>query len=93
MDWLQEDATSPWNTACKPINSSCPASLQPTLVQRTIVHHPWIDLFPIPRMSLTTNTNYAMTLLISVMYRAKERAWLYGASHGIPLDGRSVNRS
>ena len=50
MDWLQEDATSPWNTTCMPINSSCPVSLQPTLVQRTIPHHPWIDLFPIPRM-------------------------------------------
>ncbi|KAE9363605.1 hypothetical protein N431DRAFT_431805 [Stipitochalara longipes BDJ] len=50
MGWLQEDATSPWSSTCEPINSSCPASLQPTLVQRMIPHHPWIDLFPIPRM-------------------------------------------
>ncbi|KAI1126752.1 hypothetical protein F5Y10DRAFT_244255 [Nemania abortiva] len=27
----------------------CPDSLQPTHAQRTIFHHPWIDLFPFPR--------------------------------------------
>ncbi|RAH86612.1 hypothetical protein BO86DRAFT_445097 [Aspergillus japonicus CBS 114.51] len=27
-----------------------PASLQPTLVQRTVVHHPWLDLLPHPAM-------------------------------------------
>ena len=26
----------------------CPSSLKPTQVQRTIPHHPWIDLFPFP---------------------------------------------
>jgi hypothetical protein len=50
MDWLQEDATSPWNSTNGTITSSCPASLQPTTIQRTVLHHPWIDLFPIPRM-------------------------------------------
>ncbi|KAJ9156322.1 hypothetical protein NKR23_g985 [Pleurostoma richardsiae] len=29
---------------------SCPTSLQPTALQRTVRHHPWIDLFPIPQM-------------------------------------------
>jgi len=28
----------------------CPPSLRPTAVQRSIPHHPWLDLFPIPRM-------------------------------------------
>jgi hypothetical protein len=50
MAWLEEDATSPWNSACEFINPSCPASLQPTSVQTKVEHHPWIDLFPIPRM-------------------------------------------
>ncbi|KAI0435112.1 hypothetical protein F5Y09DRAFT_293714 [Xylaria sp. FL1042] len=27
----------------------CPDSLKPTHAQRTITHHPWIDLFPFPR--------------------------------------------
>ncbi|KAF5633401.1 alcohol dehydrogenase [Fusarium sp. NRRL 52700] len=27
---------------------SCPASLQPTMLQRSTAHHPWIDLFPFP---------------------------------------------
>jgi len=34
------------------INSDwqCPPSLSPTMIQRQIPHHPWLDLFPIPRM-------------------------------------------
>ena len=27
-----------------------PASLRPTTLQQTVEHHPWIDLFPIPRL-------------------------------------------
>jgi len=27
-----------------------PAHLTPTALQRTVKHHPWLDLFPIPRM-------------------------------------------
>ncbi|KAF5535759.1 alcohol dehydrogenase [Fusarium mexicanum] len=27
---------------------SCPTSLQPTSLQRSTAHHPWIDLFPFP---------------------------------------------
>lgn len=50
MDWLQAEAISPWNLTCEFINSSCPASLRPTSVQKRIEHHPWIELFPISRM-------------------------------------------
>lgn len=50
MEWLQEDAISPWNSTYEPVNPSCPASLQPSPIQREISHHPWIDLFPIPQM-------------------------------------------
>lgn len=50
MDWLEEDAISPWNSTSGSVISSCPASLRPTAIQRTIPHHPWIDLFPIPQM-------------------------------------------
>lgn len=28
----------------------CPASLCPTKIQHLVPHHPWLDLFPIPRM-------------------------------------------
>ena len=28
----------------------CPPSFSPTMVQRQIPPHPWLDLFPIPRM-------------------------------------------
>lgn len=32
------------------ITDSCPVSLRPTEIQKTAPHHPWIDLFPLPRM-------------------------------------------
>jgi hypothetical protein len=53
---LHDDAISPFNTAGpwqqhEEIEiSSIPASLQPTIVQRTVPHHPWFDLLPIPQM-------------------------------------------
>lgn len=51
MEWLDESAVSPWSlSAFAGINPSCPASLRPTMLQRKISHHPWIDLFPIPKM-------------------------------------------
>ncbi|KIW05387.1 uncharacterized protein PV09_03902 [Verruconis gallopava] len=28
--------------------ANCPAALAPTRLQRTMIHHPWIDLFPFP---------------------------------------------
>jgi hypothetical protein len=51
MEWLNEDALSPFNmTNPEPLDISCPPSLRPTSLQRTILHHPWLDLFPIPAM-------------------------------------------
>jgi hypothetical protein len=50
----RDDYTSPFHhigphpsQAPMPLHS-CPANLQPTYLQRTITHHPWIDLFPYP---------------------------------------------
>ncbi|RDW74102.1 hypothetical protein BP5796_07544 [Coleophoma crateriformis] len=49
--WLEcEEPISPWNRADAPQLALCPASLRPTPVQQAIVHHPWIDLWPIPQM-------------------------------------------
>ncbi|KAF4635832.1 hypothetical protein G7Y89_g2270 [Cudoniella acicularis] len=50
LDWLEcDDMASPWNSTLED-NPPCPEALQPTLVQRSIKHHPWIDLWPIPKM-------------------------------------------
>jgi hypothetical protein len=51
----RDDALSPFSIRCPGSSSPdqalrFPASLQPTQLQRTIPHHPWIDLFPIPGM-------------------------------------------
>ena len=50
MAWLEYEAISPWNTNFQRASSSCPPSLLPTPIQRTVPHHPWIDLWPIPQM-------------------------------------------
>lgn len=34
----------------KTIKSELPPPLQPTAIQQTIPHHPWLDMIPIPRM-------------------------------------------
>jgi hypothetical protein len=34
--------------------SSLPGSLSPTILQRTVPHHPWVDTLPIPRMGITS---------------------------------------
>lgn len=53
---LDDEAISPFNTTGprqrhKLIEeSSLPNDLQPTVVQRAILHHPWLDLLPIPSM-------------------------------------------
>ncbi|KEY63920.1 hypothetical protein S7711_10246 [Stachybotrys chartarum IBT 7711] len=52
-----DDALSPFNSlepkqAETPtaLESGLPAGLRPTDLQRTTLHHPWIDLLPIPKM-------------------------------------------
>lgn len=51
LGWLQEESVSPYclgMSAWEP--GSCPTSLRPTSLQKTKKHHPWIDLWPIPRL-------------------------------------------
>ncbi|KAH8807671.1 hypothetical protein F5884DRAFT_857245 [Xylogone sp. PMI_703] len=50
-----DEAISPFNL-CGPhaptklISPPSPLNLQPTALQLAVIHHPWIDLFPVPRM-------------------------------------------
>ncbi|KAK1724165.1 uncharacterized protein BDZ83DRAFT_623777 [Colletotrichum acutatum] len=49
----RSDYISPYNTygPLIPFQSRIASpALQPTLLQRTVLHHPWIDLFPFPRL-------------------------------------------
>ncbi|KAJ4238282.1 hypothetical protein NW757_013176 [Fusarium falciforme] len=49
--WQSRAATSPFAIIGPgPSWDSYPPSLRPTALQRTVPHHPWIDLFPIPQM-------------------------------------------
>lgn len=52
MDWLKQDATSPWLVKRPEALSStkCPPDLKPTVLQTTVPHHPWIDLIPVPKI-------------------------------------------
>ncbi|CRG90183.1 hypothetical protein PISL3812_07226 [Talaromyces islandicus] len=50
---LHDDAISPFNVAGPlpyDFEASLPSSLQPTIIQRTIPHHPWLDLLPVAEM-------------------------------------------
>lgn len=47
LELLQEDIASRFNTAGPWENHDLPPSLQPTSLQKEIIHHPWIDLCPV----------------------------------------------
>ena len=50
---LHDEAISPFNVTGPwqyDIEPALPASLRPTVIQRAVVHHPWLDLLPIPEM-------------------------------------------
>ncbi|PSN66483.1 hypothetical protein BS50DRAFT_554818 [Corynespora cassiicola Philippines] len=51
---MHDDALSPFSTAgtwhSSHDTTQLPASLVPTSLQRTIPHHPWLDLIPCPAM-------------------------------------------
>ena len=48
FSWLSAEADSPYYLGES--RWCCPASLQPTALQRKVPHHPWIDLFPFPAL-------------------------------------------
>ncbi|KAF3019616.1 hypothetical protein E8E15_007835 [Penicillium rubens] len=54
--WMDDDAISLFNTVLpqrpprQDDNSLIPANLQPTRIQKSIRHHPWLDFFPFPKM-------------------------------------------
>ncbi|KAF7894760.1 uncharacterized protein EAF01_010210 [Botrytis porri] len=54
LDWLDctIDPPYPWlNLSTKFVpGAHCPQALCPTNLQRTIPHHPWLDLWPIPQI-------------------------------------------
>lgn len=52
-DWLICAAVSPFGrngARCNQISAAIPSSLVPTRLQLTTTHHPWLDLFPFPKM-------------------------------------------
>ncbi|KAF7883962.1 hypothetical protein EAF00_011274 [Botryotinia globosa] len=51
LDWLMADAISPFSqNPSRFWDTSCPASLCPTALQRQVSHHPYLDLFPFPEL-------------------------------------------
>lgn len=51
-DWMDDNALSVFTTQGPGIkeHSSLPLALRPTMLQNTIVHHPWLDFFPVPKV-------------------------------------------
>ncbi|GMG31110.1 unnamed protein product [Aspergillus oryzae var. brunneus] len=52
VEWMCQDSTISIFSLARPQHGehSIPQSLQPTPLQRTVPHHPWLDIFPIPQM-------------------------------------------
>lgn len=59
VKWLDCNSISPIGTLSEPSastsrallpSSSYPCNLIPTALQSEVPHHPWVDLFPLPRM-------------------------------------------
>ncbi|KAJ8097169.1 hypothetical protein POJ06DRAFT_283767 [Lipomyces tetrasporus] len=49
MECMQDEAVSPFSTMNPGrLDPSLPQSLRPIILQRTIPHHPWLDMFLIP---------------------------------------------
>ncbi|KAE8150282.1 hypothetical protein BDV25DRAFT_172278 [Aspergillus avenaceus] len=66
---LHYDAISPFNVNGPwqdRFGRSLPSTLQPTVIQRTVLHHPWLDLIPIAEMRdnlITAEDSYDETRL------------------------------
>lgn len=51
LEWLEcSNPPSPWNAYSESEDPEIPKALRPSHLQRTVEHHPWIDLWPIPKM-------------------------------------------
>ncbi|KAI0424422.1 hypothetical protein F5Y09DRAFT_324430 [Xylaria sp. FL1042] len=56
LNQLHDDAISPfvvagpWPSSVRITNDTLPVGLIPTALQRTVEHHPWIDLLPVARL-------------------------------------------
>ncbi|MBE3049585.1 DUF3425 domain-containing protein [Candidatus Bathyarchaeota archaeon] len=49
----------------------CPANLAPTALQLRVPHHPWVDLFPLPRM----RDNFLVALAGTLSDEDDEQLW------------------
>ncbi|KAI9376185.1 hypothetical protein BJX61DRAFT_491081 [Aspergillus egyptiacus] len=51
-EWMVDEALSPFSTALPGYveEDQLPVSLRPTRLQRSRLHHPWLDFFPFPRL-------------------------------------------
>ncbi|KAL2827209.1 hypothetical protein BDW59DRAFT_58626 [Aspergillus cavernicola] len=51
-EWMDEEALSPFSTLLPGYveDDQLPVSLRPTVLQRTTLHHPWLDFFPFARI-------------------------------------------
>ncbi|KAI0381452.1 hypothetical protein F5Y04DRAFT_289003 [Hypomontagnella monticulosa] len=76
-DWLLCSAISPFTFSGlgHSIDASaapCPENLIPTMLQRTIPHHPWVDLFPLPRM----RDNFLIAISKDLSGKEEELLWI-----------------
>jgi hypothetical protein len=71
LEWLESaNPISPWFTYFESDDHKIPKGLRPSHLQCTVEHHPWIDLWPIPKMRdnlLRAEGNYDEDLLCDAL--------------------------
>jgi hypothetical protein len=97
MKWLEcSNPPSPWNASSEHDNPWLPKALQPSSLQRTVEHHPWIDVWPIPKLrdnllladGCYDEDLYVMLWLSSKISQMNRLVSLCGQIHGVFLAGR-----
>ncbi|KAM5371730.1 hypothetical protein ACJZ2D_007795 [Fusarium nematophilum] len=76
-DWLLCSATSPFYSfgptysPATTLPAHYPDNLAPTSLQKRIPHHPWVDLFPLPKM----RDNFLVAITSSFSQEEEQRLW------------------
>lgn len=76
-DWLVCSAVSPFGLGCSWLvgggggSKTFPDNLAPTALQLQIPHHPWVDLFPLPRM----RDNFLAAVSAKLSVAKEEELW------------------
>lgn len=72
VDWLICSSKSPFGVhGPDELLAACPVNLVPTRLQRSIPHHPWVDLLPLPQM----RDNFLLAITQRLSWEEEQQLW------------------